>query len=219
MILFLTLPFFLYQPKLGFSAVKDLPSLIGAPESRVWSGRCVRALRPDHRHLQSDGGPGQGRRQPEEGSVLNVRWWAAANATDAHRPLGPKHNLAATLCAVDTRQVNNDYTIQFRGQLYQIRTSAIPGRIAWRNGTGRKAARWRYLRAAPRTLPRRNQRGRTASATKAIGPNSHSRKIRRKHPGPSQAVRDSMDALSKQPAPPLWMATRDDRTRATDRLD
>jgi hypothetical protein len=32
-------------------------------------------------------------------------------------------------------------------------------------------------------------------------------------------MRDSMAALFQQPAPPLWTAVRDDRTRTTDRLD
>jgi hypothetical protein len=43
-----------------------------------------------------------------------------ANATDAHRPLSDLHDLSASLSHVETRQVHNDYTIQFRGQLYQI---------------------------------------------------------------------------------------------------
>src|SRR5205823_7978299 len=53
-------------------------------------------------------------------------WWnqhlvvAPANATDAHRPLEPKHTLAATLSRVETRQVGHDYTIRFEGQSYQI---------------------------------------------------------------------------------------------------
>ncbi len=58
-------------------------------------------------------------------------WWnqhlvsAPANATDAHRTLGPEHNLAQALSWVETRQVNNDYTIQLAGQLYQIERDAI----------------------------------------------------------------------------------------------
>jgi hypothetical protein len=43
-----------------------------------------------------------------------------ANSTDAHRPLSDLHDLSASLSHVETRQVHNDYTIQFRGHLYQI---------------------------------------------------------------------------------------------------
>lgn len=58
-------------------------------------------------------------------------WWnqhlvvAPANPTDAHRQLGPEHDLASALSRVETRQVNNDYTIQLEGKLYQIERSSI----------------------------------------------------------------------------------------------
>jgi transposase len=61
-------------------------------------------------------------------------WWnqhlvaLPANPTDAHRPLGPLHNLSASLSVVQTRQVANDYTLRFRQQLYQIaRDQVRPG--------------------------------------------------------------------------------------------
>jgi hypothetical protein len=53
-------------------------------------------------------------------------WWnqtlvvRPARADDAHRPLEKHHDLAAILSHVETRQVNNDYTIQFDAQIYQI---------------------------------------------------------------------------------------------------
>jgi transposase len=46
-------------------------------------------------------------------------WWnqhlrvEPAHAADAHRPLGPGHNLAAALSRVETRQVGNDYTFRW----------------------------------------------------------------------------------------------------------
>ena len=43
-----------------------------------------------------------------------------ANATDAHRPLGKEHDLAAILSHVELRQVTNDYTVRYDGKLYQI---------------------------------------------------------------------------------------------------
>jgi biotin operon repressor len=45
---------------------------------------------------------------------------APANADDAHRPLEKQHNLAAILSHVESRQVDNDYTIQLDTKIYQI---------------------------------------------------------------------------------------------------
>jgi hypothetical protein len=53
-------------------------------------------------------------------------WWSEtlavspANPTDAHRPLGKEHNLAAILSQVEERQVTNDYTIRYLSKIYQI---------------------------------------------------------------------------------------------------
>jgi hypothetical protein len=53
---------------------------------------------------------------------------AAANLTDAHRPLGCEHNLAAILSWVESRVVASDYTVRFQGRSYQIaRASIRPG--------------------------------------------------------------------------------------------
>jgi hypothetical protein len=45
---------------------------------------------------------------------------APANADDAHRRLEKHHDLAAILSHVESRRVNNDYTIQFETKIYQI---------------------------------------------------------------------------------------------------
>ncbi len=58
-------------------------------------------------------------------------WWNrtlivdAASADDAHRPLDKTHCLAASLSYVETRQVNNAYTIQFDNKIFQIARSDI----------------------------------------------------------------------------------------------
>jgi hypothetical protein len=58
-------------------------------------------------------------------------WWdreltvEPANPDDAHRPLDKNHNLAASLSHVETRQVRNDYTLQFEGEFYQIEPQAV----------------------------------------------------------------------------------------------
>jgi biotin operon repressor len=45
---------------------------------------------------------------------------APASADDAHRPLEQQHDLAAILSHVESRQVDNDYTIRVDGKIYQI---------------------------------------------------------------------------------------------------
>lgn len=58
-------------------------------------------------------------------------WWEREmtvkpdSQDDAHRPLDKSHNLAASLSYVELRQVRNDYTLRFEGQLYQIERPGI----------------------------------------------------------------------------------------------
>jgi hypothetical protein len=52
---------------------------------------------------------------------------AAREASDAHRPLGPGHDLAAILSLQEGRVVSNDYTIRFRNRFYQLLPPAHPG--------------------------------------------------------------------------------------------
>jgi DNA-binding Lrp family transcriptional regulator len=60
-----------------------------------------------------------------------LAWWnqeltvEPANPDDAHRPLDKSHNLAASLSHVETRQVRNDYTLQWEGELYQIAPQVV----------------------------------------------------------------------------------------------
>jgi hypothetical protein len=63
-----------------------------------------------------------------------IPWWnkkltvVAANSDDAHRPLAATHSLPASLSYVETRQVANDYTIQFDNKIYLIARADIrPG--------------------------------------------------------------------------------------------
>jgi transposase len=51
----------------------------------------------------------------------------ARQAGDAHRPLGPGHNLAAILSLQEERVVANDYTIRFRNRFYQLLKPVYPG--------------------------------------------------------------------------------------------
>jgi len=61
---------------------------------------------------------------PEHNRRFSV---AAAEPANAHRPLGPKHNLTAILSVQHTRVVANDYTIRFENRLYQLDKPIHPG--------------------------------------------------------------------------------------------
>jgi transposase len=58
-------------------------------------------------------------------------WWnrtlavQPACADNAHRASDKRHDLAAILSHVETRQVKNDYTIQFEGQRYAIEAKSV----------------------------------------------------------------------------------------------
>ena len=60
-----------------------------------------------------------------------IPWWnekltvVPANSDDAHRPLAATHSLPASLSYVETRQVANDYTIQFDNKIYLIARADI----------------------------------------------------------------------------------------------
>ena len=51
----------------------------------------------------------------------------AKRAADAHRPLGPGHDLGAILSIQERRVVSNDYTVRFRNRAYQLLPPVHPG--------------------------------------------------------------------------------------------
>jgi hypothetical protein len=52
---------------------------------------------------------------------------AAKDPSDAHRPLGPGHDLGAILCVQQQRVVSNDYVVRLDGRHYQLLPPALPG--------------------------------------------------------------------------------------------
>ena len=52
---------------------------------------------------------------------------AAREAADAHRELGPAHDLGSILSIQEGRVVANDYTIRFRNRFYQLLQPVYPG--------------------------------------------------------------------------------------------
>ena len=149
-------------------------------------------------------------------------WWnqhlvvEPANPVDAHRPLGAEHDLAAILTRVATRQVNNDYTVQYEGRFYQIaRASVCAGlrgavvRVEQRlDGTVAVRFRDRYLEV--RACAARPQR---------LSPASKAARRSAPRPSPSPAIRAVMDELLERPGPPVWSAAMIDKTRTSDRLE
>jgi len=51
----------------------------------------------------------------------------AASPNDAHRPLGPAHDLEAILSYQEQRTIANDYTFRYRQRVYQVPPPALPG--------------------------------------------------------------------------------------------
>jgi hypothetical protein len=47
--------------------------------------------------------------------------------SDAHRPLGPGHDLEAILSVQEVRTVSNDYTVRFENRFFQLLKPAYPG--------------------------------------------------------------------------------------------
>jgi len=149
-------------------------------------------------------------------------WWnqhlvrAPVNPADAHRPLGRDQDLAATLNQVETRQVNNDYTIQLDGKFYQIERGSICAGLRGatvrieRRLDGSLAVRFRERYLVHQAC--------AAPLKPVVVPKPPPGRIL-KTPKPSQAMRDSMKRLLQRPAPPLWKSSKIDRTRTSDKLD
>jgi transposase len=141
-----------------------------------------------------------------------VPWWnqhlrvLPASEADAHRPLGPEHNLAAALSSVETRQVANDYTFRWASKTYQIARADI--RTGLRGGTVRIEQR------LDATLAVRFQ-DRYLSCTecqpqpKAVAvATSASPKRRKAPPPPSPALRQAMQGVAKSGGIPVWKAAK-----------
>lgn len=149
-------------------------------------------------------------------------WWnqhlavAPVNPADAHRPLTAEYDLAAVLSVVETRQVSNDYTIQYQGQWYRIDSSSVVAGLRGAavavekrmNGEVHVRFRGRYLTVQAVERPQ------AVKTPKSV------RTETGRHPGPSEAARAAIDGLFRKPAAvPLWAGSQIDRTRTRDRLD
>jgi transposase len=149
-------------------------------------------------------------------------WWnqhlvvQPANPADAHRPLGPEHNLAAALSRVEARQVDNDYTFQLDRKYYRIERGSIAAglrgatvRVEQRlDGTVAVRFRERYLQLSECQRPVK------------VAPQAKPSPARQpKKRSPSPKVRAAMNHLLQRSGLPVWQAAEIDRTRTRDVLD
>jgi transposase len=124
-----------------------------------------------------------------------------ANSSDAHRPLGREHDLAAILSVVEERVVTNDYTLRYQGKIYQIARADIRGgrrgakvRVEKRlDGTVAVRFRDRSLTVSVRQPPARPKPGPAREPVKKTPPVSS-------HP----KSRSWMEGFSLKNSPPLW---------------
>jgi len=132
-------------------------------------------------------------------------WWnktctvVPRQEDDAHRPLEKQHDLMAILSHVESRQVKQDYTIQFEGKIYGIARADIRTGLRGaavrveqrRDGSVAIRFRERYLRwqLCERAQPVARPAAPKATPGSRKGPNAGGKstwmKDFSKHPGPS----------------------------------
>ena len=155
-----------------------------------------------------------------------LAWWnanltvAPASAADAHRALGPEHDLRSALSHVEQRQITSDYTFRNEGQRYQIARRCIqPGmrggrvRVEMRLD-GSMAVRFRdqWLEVSECEMPARRFEPNKKPATAAAATRKPTTAERTK------AWRESAQKLF-QGGLSLPAAAAIDRTRTRDRFD
>ena len=86
--------------------------------------RWVKELRLADARTEEDANAVLARLMPAHNRKFAV---AAEDASDAHRPLGPSHDLGSILSIQDVRTVGNDYVVRLDNRLYQLARPALPG--------------------------------------------------------------------------------------------
>jgi transposase len=127
-----------------------------------------------------------------------------ANSTDAHRPVGPQHDLASILSHVETRTVAQDYTIPFQGVRYQIARQAVVA--------GLRGARVRVEQRLDGQIAVRF-RGQSLAGSVCQGklpePHKQPRMPTPKRPALARQQR-WMDGFNLHSSKPLWSILRDE---------
>ena len=142
-------------------------------------------------------------------------WWnttlrvTPAHSDEAHRPLGPEHNLDSALSHVEARRVANDYTIRFQGKRYQIdRKAIVPGlrggQVRLESGLdGKLVARFgKHQLALRRCLTRPESEDAEKQAAAAPTEKKAPRQA------PRRKGSDWMKDFDLKKSPPLWLAAQ-----------
>ena len=158
-------------------------------------------------------------------------WWnqhlveAPANTTDAHRALGVEHVLNSALSHVETRQVANDYTIRFQGQMYRIARADVctglrGGKVRLESRLdGTLAVRFRERYITVSLCPQVQSAQPPASPQPLLEEQKKKSGRRSARPPVSKAWREGQNHLFSAKNKPLWAAAAIDRTRTRDKLD
>jgi len=140
---------------------------------------------------------------------------APANPTDAHRPLGREHDLAAILSVVEERVVTNDYTLRYQGKNYQIAQADVGGGLRGAkvqvekrlDGTVAVRFRGRYLAVSVCVPPSSPPPGRPRVVTSKKAPPSHPRS------------RGWMEGFSLKQSPSLWKILKQEAGKAVPQVE
>ncbi len=153
-------------------------------------------------------------------------WWNAtlrvtpAHPEEAHRELGPEHDLDSALSHVETRRVANDYTIRFQGKLYQIgRQAIVPG---LRGGKVRLESRLDGNLAArfgKHELALKRCLARPQPASAQVEPEPAAAPVEKARRTPRRRGSNWMDEFDLKKSPPVWKAARASGTRPADGPD
>jgi hypothetical protein len=119
---------------------------------------------------------------------------------DVHRPLTPEIDLASSLSHVESRVIDNDYTVSFAGRRYRIARQDVRAGMKrqklrvelWLDGTLKARFEGRYVEI-------------TECGAKAPAPPQESRRPPRKDHNAGGKSR-WMDGFWEHPAPPMWLA-------------
>jgi len=140
---------------------------------------------------------------------------APANPTDAHRPLGREHDLAAILSVVEARVVTNDYTLRYQGKSYQVARADVGGGLRGAkvqvekrlDGTVAVRFRGRYLAVSVCVPPSSPPPGRPRVVTSKKASPSHPRS------------RGWMEGFSLKQSPSLWKILKQEAGKAVPQVE
>ena len=141
-------------------------------------------------------------------------WWNAtlrvqpAHPDEAHRELGPEHDLDSALSHVETRRVANDYTIRFQESAIKSTARRLcpacgAGRCGWRAGW--TPASWRASASTSWPLKRCHTAPKSGDSKKQAAATAAEKAPRQ---APRRKGSDWMEGFDLKKSPPLWQAAR-----------